>query len=70
MPQHYHGSYHCGTIKFDFEGEEITSGLRRSCSVCSRKGAMMNPKAIPPGKLNIDADENDIGLYQFGYAVA
>jgi hypothetical protein len=70
MSQHYHGSCHCGAIKFDYEGEEITRGLRCSCSVCSRKGAMMSPEAIPSEKLNIDADENNIGLYQFGNKVA
>jgi len=70
MPQRYHGSCHCGAIKFDFESEEISSGLRCSCSVCSRKGAMMNPEAIPPGGLNLEANENDVGLYQFGSKVA
>jgi hypothetical protein len=70
MTQHYQGSCHCGAIKFSYDGEEITKGLRCTCSICSRKGAMMSPEAIPMENLKIDADDRDIGLYQFGNQVA
>ena len=70
MSKHYKGSCHCGAIKFSYEGEEITSGLRCNCSICSRKGAMMSPQAIPPGALEVDAKPEDLGLYQFGNKVA
>jgi hypothetical protein len=70
MTYKYHGSCHCGRIKFSFEGEEITRGLRCTCSLCSRKGAMMTPEAIPKEAIEVNADKNDIGLYQFGNKVA
>ena len=50
MAEHYQGSCHCGAVKFAYEGEKITKGLRCSCSICSRKGAMMSPEAIPQKK--------------------
>ena len=47
MTTHYEGSCHCGAIKFSYDGEEITKGIRCTCSICSRKGAMMSTEAIP-----------------------
>jgi hypothetical protein len=70
MTQHYQGSCHCGSIKFSYDGESITKGLRCTCSICSRKGTMMTPEAIPQVNLKIEADENNIGLYQFGSNIA
>lgn len=70
MTQHYEGSCHCGAIQFSYDGEEITKGLRCTCSICSRKGAMMSTEAIPMKNLNIEANANDIGLYQFGSKIA
>jgi hypothetical protein len=70
MTQHYEGSCHCGAIKFSYDGEEITSGLRCSCSICSRKGAMMSTEAIPLEVLKIAAEPEAIGLYEFDSKVA
>ena len=70
MTEHYHGSCHCGAIKFSFESETITEGLRCSCSICSRKGAMMTVDAMPRASLKVEADEKNLGLYQFGSEVA
>ena len=70
MAHDYHGSCHCGAIKFSYQGDEITQGLRCTCSVCSRKGAMMSPQAIPLADIAIDADAQNIGLYQFDSKVA
>ena len=66
MSQHYQGSCHCGAVKFSYDGEKIEKGLRCNCSICSRKGAMMSTEVIPIEKLNIDATEGSLGLYQFG----
>ena len=38
--------------------------------MCSRKGAMMTSEVIPIEKLNIDAKEGSLGLYQFGAKTA
>lgn len=70
MSIHYHGNCHCGAVRFSYEGEPITKGLRCNCSICSRKGAMMSPQAIAPEQFNIDADTGALGLYQFGKKTA
>lgn len=66
MTELYKGSCHCGAIHFSYESEKITKGLRCNCSICSRKGAMVSFDAIPQADLKIDAEENRLGLYQFG----
>lgn len=66
MTELYKGSCHCGAIHFSYESEKITKGLRCNCSICSRKGAMVSFDAIPQADLKIDAEENSLGLYQFG----
>lgn len=70
MSNHYEGGCHCGAIKFAYDGEEITGGLRCTCSICRRKGALMSTEAIPVEALNIHADPENIGLYQFDSGVA
>ena len=70
MTESYHGSCHCGAVTFRFEGEPITRGLRCNCSMCSRKGAMMSPEAIPPDRFAIEARDGALGLYQFGIETA
>jgi hypothetical protein len=70
MSKNYDGSCHCGAIRFSYHGEEITGGLRCTCSICSRKGTMMSPEAIPVDVLKIRANDEDLGLYQFDSGVA
>ena len=70
MAESYQGSCHCGAIRFAYEGEPITKGLRCNCSVCSCKGAMMSSEIIAPDKLNIEAKDGALGLYQFGIKTA
>ena len=66
----YHGSCHCGAIRFSFKGEPIDSGIRCTCSICSRKGALMYNGLIPEKELKIDAQEGALSLYQFGKKTA
>ena len=70
MTRHYEGSCHCGAVRFSYDGEEITSGLRCTCSICARKGAMMSPEAIPLDRLKVEAAADDLGLYQFDTKIA
>ena len=70
MSNQYNGSCHCGAVRFSYQGDEITSGLRCTCSICSRKGAMMSPEAISVDALKIEANAEDLGLYQFDTKVA
>lgn len=66
----YHGSCHCGAVKFSYEGEAIESGLRCNCSLCARRGAIMTPETIPEERLKIDAAPDALGLYRFGAGTA
>lgn len=36
----YHGSCHCGAVRFQVEGE-IDQVMDCNCSICSRKGALL-----------------------------
>lgn len=67
---HYQGSCHCGAIRFSFDADEITRGLRCNCSMCGRRGALMSPEPIPADEMKIEADEDALGLYQFGARTA
>ena len=66
----YQGSCHCGAVRFSYEGEEITNGLRCNCSICKRKGALMSSEVIAPEKLNMEVEKGALGLYQFGMKTA
>ncbi|NTS76784.1 GFA family protein [Catenovulum sp. SM1970] len=61
----YQGSCHCGAINFRFSGEEIKSGLRCNCSLCERKGAVMTTYTVPPEEMEIIAEDDTLGKYEF-----
>jgi hypothetical protein len=66
----YHGSCHCGKVRFSFESAPIEKGIRCNCSICARKGALMSPEPIPEAELKIEAEDGALGLYQFGAKTA
>lgn len=66
----YKGSCHCQAVKFEFEGEEITTGLRCNCSICKRKGAVMSEYSIDPDKMTVEAEEGALAQNEFGSCVA
>ena len=70
MIEPYQGHCHCGAVRFLFESEPLTKGLRCNCSICARKGALMSPEPIPQDRLKIEAQEGMLGLYQFGAKTA
>ena len=70
MSEHFEGRCHCGAIRFSYEGEAIEKGLRCTCSLCRRKGALMTTDVIDIKDLNIEADDDALGLYQFGARTA
>ena len=61
----YHGSCHCGAVRFRFTGEAITTGCRCNCSICSRRGAVMSTVYYPPAELTLEG-KGALRLYQFG----
>lgn len=62
----YQGSCHCGAVTFEFEEQEIKSGLRCNCSICKRKGALMSAFTLSPEQITISADEGALATYTFG----
>jgi hypothetical protein len=62
--QPYTASCHCGAIKFSFEAEPITRGIRCNCSFCARRGTLMLP--VPAEQFKYEAAEGALGMYQFG----
>jgi len=64
-PKTYRGSCHCGSIRFTFTCEEITSGRRCNCSICIRKGAVMSSSYLPPSDVTVEGAER-LARYQFG----
>ncbi len=61
----YHASCHCGSVRFEFASEEITSGRRCNCSICTRKGTVMSPRYYAPEDVRLEG-ESFLTLYQFG----
>lgn len=71
MSNRYEGSCHCGAVKFTFIGEEkVTSGLRCTCSICTRKGAKMTTEMIAEGNLEIQSGKDNLSMYQFDTKIA
>ncbi len=68
--QTYNGSCHCGAVSFAFDHEDITGGLRCTCSICRRKGAIMSDFTLPAEALQIRAGPDALGLYQFDTRIA
>ncbi len=64
------GSCHCGSVKFEFDHDEIVSGLRCNCSICIRKGAIMTAFTLLADELQIDIKNDSLSTYEFGNCVA
>ena len=58
----YHGSCHCGAIRFRAEGA-IGQVIECNCSMCSRKGSLLWFVARKDFALEIP--ENDVSTYLF-----
>jgi hypothetical protein len=63
----YHGSCHCGVVRFTVEGP-IAEGYTCDCSLCSKKNAVM--ANIHESRLKIVAGEDKLGLYQWNARIA
>jgi hypothetical protein len=61
----YAGRCHCGAVRFRFESETITRGLRCNCSICIRRGAVMSISYVPPGVIEVEGLEA-LTLYRWG----
>ena len=70
MSKEYQGGCHCGAIRFKYTGEKIRKGVYCNCSICVRKGALMNTEPISPVNLKIEFKNDVLGLYEFGTKTA
>jgi len=58
----YHGSCHCGLVKFEVDAE-ISTVERCTCSICSKKGGLF--VRVPPPQFRQTQGEDSLTLYQF-----
>ena len=63
----YHGSCHCGAVRFTVEGD-IPEAYTCDCSLCSKKNALM--ANVHESRLRITAGEDRLGLYQWNARIA
>ncbi len=63
----YHGSCHCGAIKFEVEAD-LSKITRCTCSICRKKGALLT--RAKPSDLRIVEGEEAMALYQFNKKIA
>lgn len=61
----YTGSCHCGETTFAFDSEDITKGIRCTCSICKRLGVAHSPK-IQPHQFRISTGESNLKIYLHG----
>ena len=65
--QTYHGSCHCGAVKYEIEAD-LRTVTRCTCSICTKKGILL--ARVEPDKLKISEGEDQLKLYQFNEMVA
>ncbi|HSC67366.1 MAG TPA: GFA family protein [Cellvibrio sp.] len=58
----YHGSCHCGNIKFEVEGN-IDSAISCNCSICQRKGLLLS--FFPADQFTLLSSGENVGSYTF-----
>ncbi len=63
----YHGSCHCGVVKFEVDAE-LSQIARCNCSICSKKGGLFC--YVPPDQFRQLQGEDDLTLYRFNTELA
>jgi hypothetical protein len=63
----YHGSCHCGAVRFEIDVEPVEA-YTCDCSLCRRRSARMTN--VHESKLRITAGEDRLGLYQWNARIA
>lgn len=66
--QSYSGSCHCGAIRFSFEAEPFTRGIRCNCSFCAKRGTMVH--LVPAAAFKVEVKGDALNSYQFGTRTA
>jgi hypothetical protein len=67
--QTYHGSCHCGRVRFEVELDApIAKVTQCNCSICGKKGGLL--LRVAPERFRLVAGEDALTLYQFNRKVA
>lgn len=67
--QTYHGSCHCGAVRFEADVEGgIHKVVRCNCTICRKKGALM--LRVHADRFRLLAGEEALTLYQFNRKIA
>lgn len=60
----YHGSCHCGTVRYEAKSAPITEAMSCNCSYCRRYGGLLS--FIPAGNFTLQSGSEALRDYQFG----
>ena len=64
----YHGSCHCGFVRFEIDTDGIDKVTECNCSICHKKGALFH--RVPAERFRLTAGEDDLTHYQFNKRIA
>ncbi len=64
----YHGSCHCGAVRFEIDTDGIDTVTECNCSICHKKGALFH--RVPAECFRLLAGEGELVLYQFNKRIA
>jgi hypothetical protein len=65
--QTYHGSCHCGAVKYEVDAD-LSTLERCTCSICSKKGGLF--VRVPQNQFRMMQGQNELVLYQFNTGIA
>ena len=64
----YHGSCHCGAVRFEIDTDGIDTVTECNCSICHKKGALFH--RVPEERFRLLEGEGELSLYQFNKRIA